>query len=339
MARAGLGASWTCLFANDFDAKKGLAYQANWGADGELTVVDVKNVKSKDLPGYADLVWGSFPCQDLSLAGIGAGLKGERSGTFYPFWDVVTGLIADGRAPKIIAVENVCGTLTSHNGRDFQAICKTFSDAGYRYGALIIDAALFVPQSRPRLFMIGVHKDIEINPFLLSPESIEPFHTRGLRKAADGVSASARKNMIWWNVPTPPHRNSTFADLIEEKPSGIDWHTAAETKQLLAMMSAVNLAKVDAAKRSGRRMVGGVYKRTRFDAKGIKIQRAEVRFDDVAGCLRTPAGGSSRQTINRNDSEQEPRPVQRFRHWPSRHRPNEANEIEYAFNAAQQLEV
>jgi DNA (cytosine-5)-methyltransferase 1 len=62
-------------------------------------------------------------------------------------------------------------------------------------------------------------------------------------------------------------------------------------------MSAVNLAKVEAAKRSGRRMVGGIYKRTRFDENGVKVQRAEVRFDDMAGCLRTPAGGSSRQTI------------------------------------------
>jgi len=44
-------------------------------------------------------------------------------------------------------------------------------------------------------------------------------------------------------------------------------------------------------------MVGGVYRRTRFDENGMKLQRAEVRFDDVAGCLRTPAGGSSRQTI------------------------------------------
>jgi DNA (cytosine-5)-methyltransferase 1 len=151
MARAGLGASWSCLFANDFDHKKGLAYQANWGAKGELTIGDVRDIRPSDLPGYADLVWGSFPCQDLSLAGVGAGLKGERSGTFYPFWDVITGLIADGRAPKLIAVENVCGTLTSHGGRDFQAICSTFSDAGYRFGALIINAALFVPQSRPRL--------------------------------------------------------------------------------------------------------------------------------------------------------------------------------------------
>ncbi|GBQ50727.1 hypothetical protein AA15973_2194 [Komagataeibacter sucrofermentans DSM 15973] len=63
------------------------------------------------------------------------------------------------------------------------------------------------------------------------------------------------------------------------------------------MMSATNLAKVNAAKRAGRRMVGAIYRRTRLDENGAKVQRAEVRFDDIAGCLRTPAGGSSRQTI------------------------------------------
>ncbi|MDT0507941.1 DNA cytosine methyltransferase [Novosphingobium sp. MMS21-SN21R] len=113
MARAGLGDGWRCAFANDFDAKKGLSYQANWGTDGELKVGDVNLVSPADLPGRADLVWGSFPCQDLSLAGGGAGLQGNRSGTFYPFWNVIKGLIADGRAPKLIALENVCGTLTS----------------------------------------------------------------------------------------------------------------------------------------------------------------------------------------------------------------------------------
>jgi DNA (cytosine-5)-methyltransferase 1 len=47
----------------------------------------------------------------------------------------------------------------------------------------------------------------------------------------------------------------------------------------------------------GERMVGAIYKRTRRDENGVKVQRAEVRFDDLAGCLRTPAGGSSRQLI------------------------------------------
>jgi DNA (cytosine-5)-methyltransferase 1 len=297
MARAGLGADWSCLFANDFDHKKGLTYQANWGTGGELKVGDIKLIKAADLPGQPDLAWGSFPCQDLSLAGGGAGLKGERSGTFYPFWDVMKSLIAAKRAPKIIALENVCGTLTSHGGKDFRAICDMFVKAGYRYGAVVIDAALFVPQSRSRLFVIGVRADVEIPEALLSPGPIDPFHTRGLRNAYDAISASARKSWLWWNIPTPARRNSTFADLIEEKPASVEWHTAAETRQLLAMMSEINLAKVEAAKRAGRRMVGGIYKRTRHDDDGAKVQRAEVRFDDVAGCLRTPAGGSSRQVI------------------------------------------
>ncbi len=297
MARAGLGTDWSCLFANDSDAKKGLTYQANWGTGGELTVGDVRKVRVKDLPGHADLIWGSFPCQDLSLAGGGAGLKGERSGTFYPFWDVVKGLIEAGRGPKLIALENVLGTLTSHSGWDFEAICKTFADASYRYGALVINASLFVPQSRPRLFVIGVRDDAVIDPVLLSPEPIAPFHSPALQRAFDRVDEGALTRRVWWNVPAPPHRNVTFADLIEENPESVKWHSDAERDQVVAMMSPVNKAKLEAAKRAGRRMVGGIYKRTRHDENGVKVQRAEVRFDDVAGCLRTPVGGSSRQVI------------------------------------------
>ena len=297
MARAGLGTEWSCLFANDFDLKKGSTYQANWGAGGELMIGDVNSVIEANLPGFADLVWGSFPCQDLSLAGGGAGLKGERSGTFYPFWEIIKNLIANGRPPKIVALENVLGTLTSHNGEDFEAICRSLSDSGYRYGALVINASSFVPQSRPRLFVIGVHGDVPVDPKLLSPGPIDPFHTKGLCKAINGLSNQVRERLVWWNVPPPCHRNSTFADIVEENPTGVNWHTAAETKKLLSMMSPTNVAKVDAAKRAERRMVGGIYKRTRLDENGIKVQRAEVRFDDIAGCLRTPTGGSSRQTI------------------------------------------
>jgi DNA (cytosine-5)-methyltransferase 1 len=296
MARKGLGPRWTCLFANDFDFKKGLTYQANFGSD-ELKVADIRTITPADLPGVADLMWGSFPCQDLSLAGVGAGLKGERSGTFYPFWDIVRALRAEGRAPRLIAVENVCGTLTSHGGEDFAAICRTFADGGYRCGALVINADLFVPQSRPRLFVIGVRADVAIDESLLSPEPLAPFHTRGLCRAVESLPRALRSNMLWWNVPTPGHRVSTFADEIEENPTSVAWRTASETAQLLAKMTPLNRAKVTAAMRAGRRMVGGVYKRTRLNENGEKVQRAEVRFDDVAGCLRTPAGGSSRQVI------------------------------------------
>ena len=299
MVRAALQpAGWTCVFANDFDFKKGTTYRLNWGSeDGceELAIEDIRKVQADALPD-AELAWASFPCQDLSLAGGGAGLKGERSGTFYPFWSIIKELVAARRAPKIVALENVTGTLTSHGGSDFAAICASFADAGYQYGALVIDAALFVPHSRPRLFVVGVRSDVEIDPALTSPEPIDLFHTRGLQRAAMQLKGKAKAQWIWWNLPAPPRRTKSFSDLIEENPSSVEWFTKAETDDLLAMMSPVNKAKVAAARMAGRKMVGAVYKRTRHEDGG-KFQRAEVRFDDIAGCLRTPGGGSSRQVI------------------------------------------
>jgi DNA (cytosine-5)-methyltransferase 1 len=59
----------------------------------------------------------------------------------------------------------------------------------------------------------------------------------------------------------------------------------------------LNRAKVAQAQQLKRPVVGGIYRRTRRDKNGRSVQRAEIRFDDVSGCLRTPVGGSSRQTI------------------------------------------
>lgn len=295
MARAGLGAGWTCLFANDFDAKKAASYALNWGAD-HLKIGDVADVTTGELPGNADLAWASFPCQDLSLAGAGAGLKGKRSGTFWPFWTLMKKLGEEGRAPRLIALENVCGALTSHGGNDFAAIGAALSGAGYRYGAVIMDAVDFVPQSRPRLFIVGVHKSQAIPQSVIGPAPDPDWHSAALIEAYDGLAKGCRDAWIWWRLPSPPVRNTVFADLVEENPQGVAWHSREETRKLLEMMSPVNHAKVAAAKKAGRRMVGTIYKRTRLN-EGVKVQRAEIRFDDIAGCLRTPAGGSSRQAI------------------------------------------
>lgn len=295
MVRAGLGDKLKCLFANDFDHKKCNAYRTNWGK-AEIKQGDVRDVTTNDLPGYGDLVWASFPCQDLSLAGGGAGLKGERSGTFWPFWDVMKALIKEGRAPSMVVLENVCGTLTSHGGKDFAAICAALESGGYKFGAVVIDAARFVPQSRPRLFIIGVRQDLDVPEELVAGAPDTEWHTRTLTTAYGKLRPKVKKDWIWWHIPTPAPRKKQFSDLIEESPDSVDWHTPAETRQLISMMSDINLEKVREAKRSGRMMVGAVYKRTRHDENGRKVQRAEVRFD-MAGCLRTPAGGSSRQLI------------------------------------------
>jgi DNA (cytosine-5)-methyltransferase 1 len=299
MARAGIGPGWNCLFANEFDAKKTAIYKENWTPSDTLKVGDIAKLEASDLPGCADLAWASFPCQDLSLAGAGAGLKGDRSGTFWPFWRLMEALIKEERGPRLIVLENVCGTLTSHGGKDFKAICDAFAKANYRFGGVVADAVHFVPQSRPRLFVIGVREDVETPAALTmrGPSSLTPWHPRSLLNAFEKLSPATKEKWCWWNLRSPQTRNTSFADLVEDDPVGVAWHTAAETAKLLKMMSDLNREKVEQAKRSGGRMIGAVYKRTRLDHVGRKVQRAEIRFDDIAGCLRTPAGGSSRQVI------------------------------------------
>ena len=298
MARAGLGDNWRCLFANDFDPGKANAYAAAWGVDGrappELRVGDVGALTVRDLPGErADLAWASFPCQDLSLAGNGAGLAGERSGSFLPFHLLMRGLREEGRAPRTIVLENVCGLLTSHEGRDFADICAMLSRIGYRFGALVVDAAAFLPQSRPRLFIVAVDRAVEVET---GEGPSDLWHPPRLREAQGKLRADLRADWLWFDPPAPPTRNTTLADLIEDAPGDVPWRSPEETERLLARMSPLNRAKVDAARMSSGRAVGGVYNRTRIE-NGVRAQRAEVRFDGMAGCLRTPGGGSSRQTI------------------------------------------
>lgn len=295
MLRAGLGEGWRCRLANDIDPAKAAAYRANWGGE-ELVVGDIAALTPADLPGQADLMWGSFPCQDLSLAGAGAGLGGARSGTFHAFWDLAKGLAREGRAPRIVAIENVCGALTSRGGRDFEILCRTWADAGYAFGALVINADRFLPQSRPRLFVVGVRGDLAIDPSLVSTGPSGPFHPLALRRAAERLPDDLRARMLWWRLPDAPSGPAALETVVEADDPALDWHSPEQTARLLALMSPVNRAKVETARLAGGRRVGALYRRTRTDADGRKVQRAEVRFD-MAGCLRTPGGGSSRQTL------------------------------------------
>lgn len=297
MASFGLGDGWECVFANDIDKKKGESYRDNHNGGKELLLRDVAKVTTSDIPGEADLAWASFPCQDLSLAGNGAGLAGKRSGMFKPFWKLMRELFRDGRGPKIIALENVYGAITSNGGRDFETIAAAFSGLGYRFGAVVVDAVHFLPQSRPRFFMIGVRGDMQIPVEMAQNGPCAIWHPPALIEGQRLLSDSAAGRWLWWNLPVPDKRNVSLVSLIEEKPTGVKWHTSAETKYLLDMMTDHNLNKVKAASKTGEMKVGTIYRRTRRDENGQKRQRAEVRFDDVAGCLRTPAGGSSRQTI------------------------------------------
>ena len=296
MARAGLGSAWQCLFANDIDPAKAASYSLNWGEHG-LEVANVSALKTGDLPGVADLAWASFPCQDLSLAGNGAGLYGERSGTFWSFWRLIQSLRRERRAPRLIVLENVCGALTSHKGNDFRTLITALVAEGYRCGALVLDAVRFVPQSRPRLFICAVQAETQPASDLIRLKPQPLWTPPALVKAHAALPESLQANWMWWSLPAPLPRTSTLADLLEHEQASLSWHTPAQTARLLSLMSPLHRQKIERAKQGGRPTVGTLYKRTRPGFSGSREQRAEVRFDDTAGCLRTPSGGSSKQTI------------------------------------------
>jgi DNA (cytosine-5)-methyltransferase 1 len=294
MARQGLAGLFDCAFANDFDPIKCAAYRRNFPDTGNgepLDQGDIWNLDASSLP-ETSLAWASFPCQDLSLAGERRGLNAPRSGAFWGFWNVIEKL--GDRAPRTLAIENVAGLISSHNGRDFSALVTQLADAGYRVGAMLIDAALFSPQSRQRLFIVA-HKG-KLAPGLVADQPDAVYHPGALCSAVDALSDQTRMAWVWWRLPYPPKRNADLAALLDHNPPEDVWRSDADADKLLAQMAPLHRQRVEAALAEGKWRAGAVFRRIREEKDG-RIQRAEIRYDGMAGCLRTPAGGSSKQLL------------------------------------------
>jgi DNA (cytosine-5)-methyltransferase 1 len=296
MARAGLEPDWRCLFANDIDARKGAAYAANWGSE-QLRIADVASLGAGDLPGQAVLAWASFPCQDLSVAGAGAGLDGTRSGAFWGFCSAMRALAAGGRAPRAIALENVAGVLTSNKGGDFAAICAALQGLDYRFGALTIDAAHFLPQSRPRVFFVALHRNDAPPAWLCAPGPPPHHASAALKRVASALPPSVAADWLWWRLSEPPRVSLRLVDCLDDDQDEPRWHSLEQTQRLLQALSLASRRDVTLARESGERIVGALFRRTRPDGSGGVRVQAEARFDGLAGCLRTPGGGSSRQFL------------------------------------------
>ncbi|MBC7369808.1 MAG: DNA cytosine methyltransferase [Undibacterium sp.] len=291
MARAGLAPDWNSVWANDFSPEKASAYRKNWGG-GELHVGDVAAVNLLSLPS-ADMVWGSFPCQDLSQAGGQSGIGNAhdetftRSGSFWPFWRLVARM-----SPPMVVLENVEGALRANGGADFRALCSALSQARYLFGPLILDAVHWLPQSRKRLFIVAVREDVPIPNHMMALLPDAFCHPKAVEEAYASLSAEVSEKWIWWSVCPPCVDRPRVESLIGDADQWVDWDSSEKTGYILSLMNPLHRKKVRDAQRLNRRVVGFAYRRTRAGR-----QRAEVRFDGVAGCLRTAGGGSSKQIV------------------------------------------
>ena len=280
-------AGWQISFANDIDEDKWQMYRDNFGDTGEFVVGDVHKLDATTVPDVA-LATASFPCNDLSLAGARRGLAGEQSSAFWGFVEVLAKM--GDRRPPMVLLENVTGFLTSHDGSDFRDALLALNRLGYAVDAFIIDAVRFVPQSRQRLFVVAM-KTEAVSKLNDTPRFYESDYR-----------PHALADFIFWNpeinwriraLPPLPRSTASLADILETvSPNSQIWWDQIRCDYLLNQMSPKHRATADEMIRGARTSYGTVFRRVR---NGRSM--AELRTDGIAGCLRTPRGGSGRQIL------------------------------------------
>jgi len=258
------------VWSNDISDKKAAVYRANFKSK-HFYLDDIKNIKGECLP-CADMSWASFPCQDLSLAGSLGGIDAERSGLV---WEWLRILNEMPQRPSILLIENVAGLLSANQGKNYTKLHYALLELGYKSGAILVDAKQFVPQSRPRVFIIAVKKEIEIPPELVDTQAnwLHNKNTVNLGKVLP--------NWIWWKAEKPSNRKNDISDII-------DFSIPYDKDHVLELIPQRHKEKLDGLDN----VIATGYRRTRNGKQCL-----ELRFDGVAGCLRTPEGGSSKQFL------------------------------------------
>jgi DNA (cytosine-5)-methyltransferase 1 len=275
-------------------------YQSCFGRADYYQVEDVWNTEKiiANIPRQrADLASASFPCVDLSLAGNMKGLNGAQSGAFYGFLRVLGALQKTNKLPKAVLLENVIGFLASHDGKAFRIALKALSDLGYYVDAFVVDAKYFVPQSRPRLFLLGFLPELTSGStrtdrwpssptsWLTAPAETSMRPDQLVRELKETALETGWMPLF---LPPLPPENRTLDRVIETAESE-DWWNRSLVNKHLAEMHASHRDRVEQLRRRDSLTVGTIYRRVR-EGKS----RSEVRTDGLAGCLRTPRGGSSK---------------------------------------------
>lgn len=266
----GMKGMFSPVWSNDINDRKAAVYRANFKSD-HFVQADIKVVRGNELPN-AHLSWASFPCQDLSLAGNLKGIYADRSGLVWEWLRVMDEM---KERPRILALENVTGLLSADGGANYRSLHHALVERGYRCGAIAINSDLFVPQSRPRVFVIAVSRDVPIPPKITS-EGPNWLHNNAARRIGNQMD-----EWIWWATDQPPKRKTELKDIL-------DWSVAFDKDYALNLVPERMMEELT---RRNETIATG-YRRTRNGR-----QQLELRFDGIAGCLRTPGGGSSKQYV------------------------------------------
>lgn len=280
---------WHVRFANDFDPKKIEMYQNHFGIENGIISSEDIHKLSVDLMPSVTLATASFPCNDLSVAGARQGLnEGKQSSAFWGFVRIIREM--GNRRPPIILLENVVGFLSSKHGEDIRQALLILNELGYQVDSFILDAANFVPQSRKRLFVIGIQKrlrDIPSSSYFLDTSNARPEALKKFIFNNSDIDWAIR------NLPSQPKFKNNLQDILEDLPENSpEWWNNQRSEYLLNQMSPKHKAIAEKMINGSEWSYGTVFRRVRHEKS-----MAELRTDGIAGCLRTPRGGSGRQIL------------------------------------------
>ncbi len=286
---------WRVGFANDISVKKYEMYKTFFpDAETHYVISDIFDITPATVPATT-IATCSFPCIDLSLAGNMNGLmKGAHSSAFWGFIEI---LKQQGEsAPPLVLVENVPGWLISNQGKDFRGTVQALNQLGYACDVFVLDALRFTPQSRLRVFLVGAK---------ISSSKAESLLARPKSLLSDQLKKSivANRDLRWFChelPPPPPLREAGLFDVIELMDETDNrWWSPHEVERHVAMMKDTHRQRVE-------QLVQGksFSYRTFFRRIREEQQRAEVRDDELAGCLRTAVGGSGKQFLIRAGRKQ-----------------------------------
>jgi len=269
------------VFANDIEPAKASLYSANFDA-GHFVLGDVRRLRGRDMP-EADLASASFPCTDLSLAGNRVGLAGKQSGMFWEFARVLDEM--GTRRPSAVLLENVLGFATSRGGRDLRDAIARLNGLGYQCDMFVLDASIFIPQSRPRMFIVGSRSRLAQSNW--TPSTLRPAWV------GDFVRAHPELKMHAAALTLPKPSSETLAEYVERfSHSDSRWWEPPRLSAFLRSLSSLQSARVESRRRAPKLGWSTAYRRTRH---GDAVW--EVRPDTISGCLRTARGGSSKQAV------------------------------------------
>jgi len=124
---------------------------------GVPVLPDVKKVNGHDYRGTVDIIFGGFPCQDLSVAGRRAGLlDADGNTTRSGLWFEMLRIISEAR-PRFVVAENVRGAIDAA----LDVVQGGLEGEGYEVRTILLPAsAVGAPHQRERIFVLGIRKDV-----------------------------------------------------------------------------------------------------------------------------------------------------------------------------------